>query len=628
MSQPTEIIVGIDLGTTNSAIAAVIDGQLTVIPVHGQSSMPSVVGLDPTGRLLVGQPAKNQQISAPESTVTSVKRLMGTEQKVTLGEKSYSPEEISSIILGELKRAAEAHLGRPVSKAVITVPAFFNEQQRKATQVAGQLAGLEVLRVINEPTAAALAYGAGLTTEGTETLLVYDLGGGTFDVSIVQVESGIVEVKSSHGDTHLGGDDFDDVLVAHALEQFTANHSAEATAALPAMASRRLKGVMENIKIRLSDDPFASVREEYLDDSRHLETEVSRQAYEGLIQPFLEKTLDCVQRALADAKVTAVEIDKVMLVGGATRTPIVQDLLRQRLGQDPRHEINPDLIVAMGAAIQGAALTGQSAPAILIDITAHTYSNQVLIRNPYPVLICAPIIHRGTPLPVRKSEVFSTAHDCQESVEIVVFQGEGMIPDHNTEIGRFFVEGLSKDAPEGNPVVIQFALDLNGLLTVTASEKLTGVAKTVTLDTRGQHLLNLDSARQNLANLFALDDAENLPNYDSLDFDDEAEDEDEDEGEEDADDETADEGNADETAGEKPTATQAASATAPAGLLASAKSLRQRAEALLQRGVAETDAKDIQSKLTSVANALKAREWSNLQNECDALSDVLFYLED
>ncbi len=610
-----EIIVGIDLGTTNSAIAAVVDGQLVVIPVAGQSTMPSAVGLDPTGRLLVGQPAKNQQISSPESTILSVKRLMGTDEKIVLGTRSFSPEEISALILGELKRAAEAHLGHPVKKAVITVPAFFNEQQRKATQVAGQLAGLEVLRVINEPTAAALAYGAGSTSAAGETLLVYDLGGGTFDVSLVTVENGIVEVRASHGDTRLGGDDFDDLLVTHATGKFSEAHGPEAASALPSAAHRRLKGVMENTKIALSDAPFSQVREEYLDDARHLETEVSRADYEALIQPLLEKTLDCIQRTLADAKLTASEIGKVMLVGGATRTPAVQDLLRYRLGQEPRHEINPDLIVAMGAAIQGVALSGQSAPAILIDITAHTYSTGAFTPGIYgDQFLCAPIIHRGTPLPVRKSEVFFTHVENQAVVEIEVFQGEGLFPEENLSLGSFKVEGLSK-APAQSPIVIQFSLDLNGLLTVTASEKAGNISKSVTLDTRGQHKLNLDAAHTNLAALFHEHDQEN-----SLPFSDE-EDADDDGDQEDVEDD-------DGTIAEPETPAPAPGGAAPAGLLASAKSLRQRADALIQRGVTESDAADIQARLASTTAALKARDWPTLQSEADALSDLLFYLED
>jgi molecular chaperone DnaK len=318
MNQDTQSVVGIDLGTTNSTIAVVRNGELIIIPVSGKPTMPSAVGIDPAGKLVIGQTAKNQSISAPENTVLSIKRGMGGDTSVKLGGKSYRPEEISALILGELKRAAEEYLGHPVSRAVITVPAFFNERQRLATQDAGRLAGLEVMRIINEPTAAALAYGAGQTGGGKqETLLVYDLGGGTFDVSVVRVEDGIVEVRASHGDVHLGGDDFDEALAKLGEERFGAARG-DAAEALSDAARRRLKGAMERAKIALSDAPFASVREEYLTAADHLETEIERREYEQLIEPWLHKTLDSLQSALADAGVTADELDKVMLVGGAT----------------------------------------------------------------------------------------------------------------------------------------------------------------------------------------------------------------------------------------------------------------------------------------------------------------------
>lgn len=590
-------VVGIDLGTTNSAIAVVLDDGLTIIPVLGQQTMPSAVGLDPTGHLIVGQPAKNQSISSPENTVLSVKRLMGTDGTVDLGGKSYRPEEISSLILGELKRAAESHLGHPVSRAVITVPAFFNERQRQATQDAGKLAGFDVLRIINEPTAAALAYGAGTTGDhANETLLVYDLGGGTFDVSLVTVENGVVEVRSSHGDTRLGGDDFDEALAKLAEERFEEKDRG-ASGGITPLARRRLKAVMERAKITLSDQPFAAVHEEFLTATAHLTTEVSRSDYEALIEPWIDKTLECLQRALADGAVTAARVDKIMLVGGATRTPLVQEILESRLGKAPRHEINPDLIVAMGAAIQGAALAGRPAPAILIDITAHSYGIGALTEGPGffgPVSICKHIIRRGTPLPVKKAEGFSTHFDNQTKVEIPVFQGESEFPEENLKIGEFWINGLAK-VPAGNELVVEFAIDLNGLLNVTATEKQTGLAKSVTIDTAGHHRINLDAARTNLAALFEEEDALALPGDDE---------------------EIPDSGAA--PAGQE----------APSGLLASAKSLRRRAEALLERGVSDSDATEIRRLLATASAAITARSWAALQEADDKLSDVLFYLED
>jgi molecular chaperone DnaK len=595
-------VVGIDLGTTNSAIAVVLDDGLTMIPVLGQPTMPSAVGLDPAGRLIVGQPAKNQSISSPENTVLSVKRLMGTDETVELGGKTYRPEEISSLILGELKRAAESHLGHPVGRAVITVPAFFNERQRQATQDAGRLAGFDVLRIINEPTAAALAYGAGTTGDhANETLLVYDLGGGTFDVSLVTVENGVVEVRASHGDTRLGGDDFDEALAKLAEDRFEEKDRG-ASGGITPLARRRLKAVMERAKISLSDQPFAAVHEEFLTATAHLTTEVPRSEYEALIEPWIEKSLACLQRALADAAVTPAQVDKIMLVGGATRTPLVQEILENRLGKTPRHEINPDLIVTMGAAIQGAALAGRPAPAILIDITAHSYGIGAMAHGPgmfMPVVVCSHIIRRGTPLPVKKAQVFTTGRDSQTEVEIEVFQGESHIPEENLKIGEFWVKGLAK-APAGNEVVVEFGIDLNGLLNVTATEKQTGLAKSVTIDTAGHHRINLDVARTNLAALFEEDDA------------------------------LAELGGGDDEDIEisPDTAPAPAGQEAPSGLLASAKSLRRRAESLLERGVSDSDTAEIRRLLDTSSAAITGRDWPALQEADDKLSDVLFYLED
>lgn len=622
MSTLPDLVVGIDLGTTNSAIAAVLDGAVTVIPVAGQSSMPSAVGLDPTGKIIIGQAAKNQSVSAPENTLLSIKRLMGTEETVELGGRSYRPEEISALILGELKRAAEAHLGRKVTHAVITVPAFFNERQRQATQDAGRLAGLEVLRIINEPTAAALAYGAGSggadSEESQETLLVYDLGGGTFDVSLVTVEKGVVEVRASHGDTHLGGDDFDALLATLGEERLREAHG-EGVGILPPATGRRLKAVMEKAKILLSDQPYAPVREEYLTEQFHLDTELSRQDYEKQIEPLLEKTLDCLQRTLTDARTTAAEVDKIMLVGGATRTPLVNDMLMQRLGKVPHQEINPDLIVAMGAAIQGAALAGQPAPAILIDITAHTYSMEALTNDPFGgpfhILGCVPLITRGTPLPVRKANSFVTVHDAQEKIDIQVFQGEAFESADNLKLGSFLISGLAK-VPKGNEVVVEFQIDLNGLLKVTATEKRTGLAKSVTIDTAGHHRLNLDAARTNLAALFADEDPDDSESY----FD-EAEDDDEE-----ADDTEA--GIEMEADAEVVTSDASAPAAAPTGLIATAKSLRRRSEVLLERGVAEKDAANIRTQLDMLSLGIQQRDWPQVVKMTDSLSDLLFYLED
>jgi molecular chaperone DnaK len=585
-----ELIVGIDLGTTNSELAVVLEDKLQVIPIHGNPIMPSCVGLDLSGKLLVGQAAKNQLVAAPESTILSIKRKMGEDTKVTLGDKQFSPEEISAFILRELVQEAERQLGRPIKKAVITVPAFFNERQRKATQMAGELAGLEVLRILNEPTAAALAYGMGAQASGSETMLVYDLGGGTFDVSVVTVESGVVEVKASHGDTHLGGDDFDQLLVDLAVLEFKKCHNVDL---LPeAKILRRLKVAMERAKCRLSDEPFSNVREEYMDGQHHLELEVARHDYERLIKPLLEKTLTCLHQSLTDAKLGPKDINKIMLVGGATRTPLVRYLLQEHLHLEPRSEINPDLIVAMGAAIQAGVLAGEKRHSILVDITPHTFSTAAIgIHDGYRDLICIPLIPRNTPLPVSKSELFSTCYDNETEIKVTAYQGEGVLPEENTLIGDFLVEGLSK-VPMGNQVVINFALDLNGMLQVTATEKATGLARTVTMDTRGAHTLDLDEARRNIASLVGESQPDEGPDALTL---------------------------ADESG---------AAPADPQTLIASAKDLRKRAEALLQKNINAEDVAEIRQLIRQSAEAIGAGDTAALARLNEALADLLFYLED
>jgi molecular chaperone DnaK len=586
-----DLIVGIDLGTTNSELAVLQDEQIQVVPIHGNPIMPSCVGLDASGKLIVGQTARNQLSAAPDHTVLSIKRRMGEDVKVALGDRQFSPEEISAFILRELKQEGERALGRPIRKAVITVPAFFNERQRKATQVAGELAGLEVVRIINEPTAAALAYGAGVQ-EG-ETMLVYDLGGGTFDVSVVVVEQGVVEVKASHGDTHLGGDDFDQVLVDHAVTEFKRRHQVDLQPDTKTL--RRLTVVMERAKRALSDEPFVSIREEYLDGQHHLEMELLRDDYERLILPLLEKTLTCVHQSLSDAKLGPKDIHKVMLVGGATRTPLVQKLLRDRMRLDPRFEINPDLIVAMGASVQAGVIAGQKRHSILVDITPHTWNTTAItLRRGFDELICVPIIPRNTPLPASKSEMVYTLYDRQQSTQVEVYQGEGELPDQNLLIGDFMVEGLSK-VPAGNPILIHFDLDLNGMLKVTATEKATGLAKSVTLDTKGQHIVNLDEARRNIAALVGEPDA--APAFEEA------------------------------GAVPGPGAMEPAEADAQE-LLNTAKDLRKRGEVLLQKNLSAEDATEIRDLIHQSTAAIKEGDWDVLAARTDALSDLIFYLED
>jgi len=603
-------IVGIDLGTTNSSIAAFIDGGIRVIDVQGSPAIPSCVGLDPGGNLIVGTPARNQAIAVRDATIFSVKRHMGEEIRLPLGTKDYSPEEISALILGELKRGAEAALGCKLTQAVITVPAFFNERQRHATRTAGELAGFDVKRILNEPTAAALAYGSGKSAD--ENLLVYDLGGGTFDVSVVVSQDGIVEVKSSHGDTHLGGDDFDDLLVQHVLESFHALHGVD-LATDPA-AKRRLKFALEAAKRRLSDEPYTHVREEYLSGDLHLDLEIERQLYESLIGTLIDKTLTCVGQALNDAGLSASEINKIMMVGGSTRTPLVQQRLRQQLRLEPHWEINPDLIVAIGAAAQGANLAGHKTDSILVDITPHTFSTSTVEGGGLfggPTLICVPLIPRNSPLPVTKSEVFYTMFPGQQKVEITAYQGEHREPELNSLVGKFMVEGLDPKAPDNSPIVITFGLDLNGMLKVTATEKNTGLSKSVTLDT---HKLaapaDLEASRQGISDLLI------GPAGDDWD-DDGYEEQEEDFGD-------------DDSAANIETFTPRQTDAAPdsAELLQSAKQLRHNAEALLAKDISPEDAAEVRNLLESCRHAIAASDWPTLQSSLDSLSDLLFYLED
>jgi molecular chaperone DnaK len=475
-----EPIVGIDLGTTNSEIAIIRDGKPEVIPVDGEAILPSFVGLDSTGQLLVGKPARNQWILAPERTIRSIKRKMGEDVKVRLGDRDYAPQEISSIILGRLKEAAERHLGQPVRKAVITVPAFFNEVQREATRAAGELAGLEVVRIINEPTAAALTYDPIVAT--LERLLVYDLGGGTFDVSIVQVERGVVEVLASHGDTHLGGDDFDQLLTDYVCNRFAEEHKIDLRQSL--VAKSRVLAAVEQAKKVLSAEAVAAIQEEFIAESQgaalHLDLEIERYDYEDLVEPLLAKTLTCVDQSLEDAHLHAGQIDKVILVGGASRTPLVHRLLERRLGRELHTEVDPDLCVALGAAIQGGLINGIDVGPVLVDITPRTLGIAAL-NDDEPDPRFSPVIHRNTPLPATRSEMYSTTYDRQEKVKIAIYQGESEDLADDQFIGEFFLEGLS-EVEAGNEILVRFDLDLNGILKVTAVEHDTGLQKQLQIE--------------------------------------------------------------------------------------------------------------------------------------------------
>jgi molecular chaperone DnaK len=476
-----EIILGIDLGTTNSEVSVIGDGVPYVIPVKGEKMLPSCVGLDDEGSIIVGRPARNQLIARPERTVKSIKRKMGQDVKVNLGSQAYSPQEISSFILRELKEAAETHLNQRVSKAVITVPAFFNDLQRTATLEAGRLAGLDVVRILNEPTSAALAYEADHAER--LTLLVYDLGGGTFDVSLLHVENGVIEVRASHGDTSLGGDDFDQLLLKRLLEEFSSRQRVDVSSDVGVY--RRLLLAAERAKIELSDQPFTQINEEYLWEDKHLTLEIARSEYEDMIAPLLDKTLECMDRALRDGSVPVGGVDRILLVGGASRTPLVSRLLEKAFGQVPFQGVDPDLVVSLGAAIQAGTISGKHARSILVDITSHSFGTKVLsvVDGEVTEDAYVPVIHRNTSLPVEKSEVFETFQDNQDAVEVNIAQGESAHYSENTHLGKFMISGLSR-VPAGNHIILNLKLDLNGILSVTAQEKRTGLSKSVTIDSR------------------------------------------------------------------------------------------------------------------------------------------------
>jgi len=582
-----EKIIGIDLGTTNSEVAVVDHGRVTVLDITPDHPiLPSFVGLADDGSILVGEPAKNQYVLYPERTIKSIKRRMGSADRVELGDASYTPQEISAIILRRLKDIAEAHLGEPVRKAVITVPAYFSDAQRQATREAGEIAGLEVMRIINEPTAAALSYEA--NHQGQKKVLVYDLGGGTFDVSVVGIEDNVVEVLASHGNNHLGGDDFDAKIVEHLVEHLK-KQGADPTGSRRAMA--RITRAAETAKIALSDQPFTRIEEEYLLETAgapvNLSLELARADYEAMIAGYIDETLEAVHIALKGAQLTVSDIDEVLLVGGATRTPIITERLEGDLELTVRAEVNPDLCVATGAAIQAGMLAGEAVSAVLVDITPYTFGTSALSeRNgmPYPFTY-VPIIHKNTPIPVTKSEVFFTLRDHQDTVQVHVYQGEDPDALNNIEIGQFTVENLSK-APAGNPIVLQFSLDLNGIMNVTAREKVTGLEKSIRIDnvlTQFQEG-ELETARARVNALF---------------------------------------GGGETVEGE---VVKAAAAPTEHQLQVQAQAVVEKAQRLLDRA-SDDDREDIINLIEKITDALTAEDFTAVNAPMAELSDILFYLE-
>ncbi len=480
----SEIIVGIDLGTTNSAIAIVQDGVPRILPKNDQKIIPSVVGYSKQAGWLVGRPALNQYTLDPENTVRSIKRDMGSDRRVSLGGREFTAQEISAFILRELKTIAEENLGQPVTKAVITVPAYFTNAQRQATKEAGEIAGLEVVRIINEPTAAALAYG--LDHEDDQMALVYDLGGGTFDVSLVEMTGGVVEVRASHGDTHLGGDDFDELLADYANTAFDKKHQLSLKDNRLAMA--RLDRAAEAAKVRLSDFPDAHMREEYLAEKNaiplHLDTKITRIEFEELTKKLLARTTESMQKVLTDSELSIDDLDRVLLVGGSTRMPAVWDLVSDFTKLEPDAEINPDEVVALGAAVQAAIIAGQPVSSILVDVTPYSLGVESATRVGGHIVpdIYSVLIRRNTTIPVTKEQVFSTLHPDQESVQVKVYQGEAPIASVNTLLNEFLIDNL-KPASKGQcPTVnIRFDFDVNGMLHVSAADPISGSKKNVSV---------------------------------------------------------------------------------------------------------------------------------------------------
>ncbi|HEU5299586.1 MAG TPA: molecular chaperone DnaK, partial [bacterium] len=486
-------VVGIDLGTTNSVIAVVIGGEPQVIPnAEGSRLTPSVVAFTKTGERLVGQMAKRQAILNPENTVYSIKRFMGrrtaevaTERRMVpyrieegsngmatvrlpATGKSYTPEEISAMVLQKLKADAEAYLGDKVVEAVITVPAYFNDAQRTATKNAGEIAGLKVLRIINEPTASALAYG--LDKKGAETVLVFDLGGGTFDVTVLEIGEGVFEVKATNGDTHLGGDDWDERIVNWLADQFKRENGIDLRADRQAL--QRLREASERAKVELSTVTQTTINLPFItadaSGPRHLDYVLTRAKFEEMTADLVERCIGPFKQALADAKMTEKDLDQVILVGGATRMPMIQELVRRLTGREPNKEVHPDEVVAVGAAIQAGVLAGTVREVVLLDVTPLSLGVETIGG------VMTPLIQRNTTIPTRKSEVFSTAADGQTQVEIHVLQGERQMARDNRTLGRFILDGIPS-APRGVPKIeVTFDIDANGILDAKARDTATG----------------------------------------------------------------------------------------------------------------------------------------------------------
>ncbi|MFH1388371.1 MAG: molecular chaperone DnaK [Patescibacteria group bacterium] len=475
-------IIGIDLGTSNSAAAVVEAGKPTIIPsaegtvVGGGKAFPSYVAFDKNNNLLVGEPARRQAVTNPENTVSTFKRKMGTKEKYSINGKDYTPQQLSSFILQKIKKDAEAFLGEPIQKAVITVPAYFNDSQRQATKDAGAIAGLEVVRIINEPTAASLAYGIDKVGQ-EEKILVFDFGGGTLDVTIMDFGEGVFEVKSTSGDTELGGTDMDEILVNYVAEEFKKENSIDLKQDKTAL--QRLKEAVEKAKIELSSTLETDINLPFLsadsDGPKHLTMKITRAKLEELVNPIIEKCREPLEKSFKDAKLTPNDITKIILVGGPTRMPSVQKFIEDYAGKKIERGVDPMECVAMGAAIQGGILTGETKDVLLLDITPLTLGIETLGS------VMTPLIERNTTIPASKSQVFSTAADNQPAVDIHILQGERPMATDNRTLGRFMLDGIPP-APRGVPQIeVSFNIDANGILNVSAKDKATNKEQSITI---------------------------------------------------------------------------------------------------------------------------------------------------